>query len=91
MYQTVFDHGSLQRRNHRGKYGQTADADNAAMANFFGLLKLEIFCGEALVPKEDLKKRIERYFYSCNNGRIKQKLAGMCSVQYRTHASQSVA
>ncbi|MGK7379485.1 IS3 family transposase [Planococcus sp. 1R117A] len=66
-------------------------ADNAAMENFFGLLKQEMYYGEALVSYEELKKRIERYIYYYNNERIKQKLAGMSPVQYRTHASQLAA
>jgi putative transposase len=66
-------------------------ADNAAMENFFGLLKQEMYHGEALVPYEELKKRIERYISYYNNERIKQKLAGMSPVQYRTHTSQLAA
>ena len=66
-------------------------ADNAAMENFFGLLKQEMYYGEALVSYEELKKRIERYIDYYNNERIKQKLAGMSPVQYRTHASQLAA
>lgn len=66
-------------------------ADNAAMVNFFGLLKQEMYYGEALVSHEELKQRIERYIYYYNNERIKQKLTGMSPVQYRTHASQLAA
>ena len=39
----------------------------------------------------ELKKKIEKYIHYYNNERIKQKLAGMSPVQYRTHASQSAA
>lgn len=66
-------------------------ADNAAMENFFGLLKQEMYYGEALVSYEELKKRIERYLDYYNNERIKQKLAGMSPVQYRIQASQLTA
>lgn len=66
-------------------------ADNAAMENFFGLLKQEMYYGEALVPYEELRKRIDRYIAYYNNERIKQKLAGMSPVQYRTHTSQLAA
>lgn len=66
-------------------------ADNAAMENFFGLLKQEMYHGEALVSYEELKKRIDRYISYYNNERIKQKLAGMSPVQYRIHASQLAA
>ncbi|RNF38083.1 IS3 family transposase [Planococcus salinus] len=66
-------------------------ADNAAMENFFGLLKQEMYYGEAVVSYEELKQRIEQYITYYNNERIKQKLAGMSPVQYRTHASQLAA
>lgn len=66
-------------------------ADNAAMENFFGLLKQEMYYGEAIVSYEELKQRIERYIHYYNHERIKQKLAGMSPVQYRTHASQLAA
>lgn len=66
-------------------------ADNAAMENFFGLLKQEMYYGEALITYKELKKRIDRYIYYYNNERIKQKLAGMSPVKYRIHASQLAA
>jgi len=63
-------------------------ADNAAMENFFGLLKQEMYYGEELISYEALKLKIEQYINYYNNDRIKQKLAGMSPVQYRTYASQ---
>lgn len=66
-------------------------ADNAAMENFFGLLKQEMYYGEALVTFNELKQRIEQYITYYNNERIKQKLAGMSPVQYRIHASRLAA
>ncbi|WP_249646121.1 MULTISPECIES: IS3 family transposase [unclassified Lysinibacillus] len=66
-------------------------ADNAAMENFFGLLKQEMYYGEELVSYDVLKKKIEKYIHYYNNERIKQKLAGMSPVKYRTHASQLAA
>ncbi|SMQ61775.1 Transposase InsO and inactivated derivatives [Bacillus sp. OV166] len=65
--------------------------DNSPMENFFGLLKQEMYYGEALCPFEELKKRIEEYINYYNNKRIKQKLAGMSPVQYRIHTSQIAA
>ncbi len=62
--------------------------DNSPMENFFGLLKQEMYYGEALCTYEDLKEKIETYIHYYNNKRIKQKLAGMSPVQYRLHASQ---
>lgn len=66
-------------------------ADNAAMENFFGILKQEMYYGEVLIPFEELKEKIERYIDYYNNERIKQKLAGMSPVKYRTLASQLAA
>ena len=66
-------------------------ADNAAMENFFGLLKQEMYYGEERISYETLKKKIEKYIHYYNNERIKQKLTGMSPVQYRTHASQLAA
>ena len=65
--------------------------DNSLMENFFGLLKQEMYYGEALCTFEELKKKIELYIDYYNNERIKQKLAGMSPVQYRIHTSQSAA
>ena len=66
-------------------------ADNAAMENFFGLLKQEMYYGEELLSYEELKQKIERYIHYYNNERIKQKLAGMSPVQYRTYTNQLAA
>uniref|UniRef100_UPI0003629464 IS3 family transposase n=1 Tax=Paenisporosarcina sp. TG-14 TaxID=1231057 RepID=UPI0003629464 len=66
-------------------------ADNATMENFFGLLKQEMYYGEELMSYEELKKKIEGYIHYYNHERIKQKLAGMSPVNYRTHANQSAA
>lgn len=66
-------------------------ADNASMENFFGLLKQEMYYGEELLSYDALKQKIEVYINYYNNERIKQKLAGMSPVQYRTHASQLAA
>lgn len=61
------------------------------MENFFGLLKQEMYYGEEVVSYEALQKKIEQYMDYYNNERIKQKLAGMSPVKYRTHASQSAS
>ncbi|QGQ47057.1 IS3 family transposase [Metabacillus sediminilitoris] len=65
--------------------------DNSPMENFFGLMKQEMYYGEALCTFEELKQKIERYINYYNNKRIKQKLGGMSPVQYRIHTSQLVA
>ena len=66
-------------------------ADNASMENFFGILKQEMYYGEELVSYDELKRKIEVYIYYYNNIRIKQKLAGLSPVQYRTQTNQSAA
>ncbi|WP_142386509.1 IS3 family transposase [Bacillus sp. Marseille-P3661] len=65
--------------------------DNSPMENFFGILKQEMYYGEALCTVEELSERIKRYIDYYNNKRIKKKLEGMSPVQYRTHTSQLVA
>ncbi|SDI84047.1 IS3 family transposase, partial [Alteribacillus bidgolensis] len=65
--------------------------DNSPMENFFGLLKQEMYHGEARSSYEDLKKKIEEHIDYYNNKRIKQKLAGMSPVQYRIHTCQLAA
>nr|WP_245831954.1 IS3 family transposase [Oceanobacillus senegalensis] len=62
--------------------------DNSPMENFFGLLKQEMYHGEALCSFKELKNKIEKHIVYYNNKRIKQKLAGMSPVQYRNHTSQ---
>lgn len=47
--------------------------------------------GEELISYETLQKKIEKYIDYYNNDRIKQKLAGMSPVKYRTQASQLAA
>ncbi|ADU32113.1 Integrase catalytic region [Evansella cellulosilytica DSM 2522] len=64
--------------------------DNSPMENFFGLLKQEIYHGEALCTYEELKGKIEDYIDYYNHKRIKKKLAGKSPVQYRLHTSQLV-
>ena len=65
--------------------------DNSPMENFFGILKQEMYHGEALCSFNKLKAKIARYMDYYNNKRIKQKLAGMSPVQYRIHTSQLAA
>jgi len=66
-------------------------SDNAAMENFFGILKQEMYYGEKLLSYEELKLKIETYIDYYNNERIKVKLAGLSPVQYRTQTSQTAA
>ena len=66
-------------------------ADNAAMENFFGIMKQEMYHGEPLLSYHVLKQKVEDYLYYYNNERIKVKLAGLSPVQYRTQTSQLAA
>lgn len=66
-------------------------ADNAAMENFFGIVKQEMYYGEKLMAYDELKQKLEKYIYYYNNKRLKKKLAGLSPVQYRTQTSQSAA
>ncbi|SFJ65892.1 Transposase InsO and inactivated derivatives [Halobacillus dabanensis] len=68
---------------------KAACADNAAMENFFGILKQEMYYGEELVSYEELKSETEEYIYYYNNERIKEKLTGLSPVQFQTQTSQS--
>ncbi|MFS0865695.1 IS3 family transposase [Fredinandcohnia sp. 179-A 10B2 NHS] len=83
---TLKEHKVFQSMSRKGNC-----LDNSPMENFFGLLKQEMYYGEALCSYEELKKRIEEYISYYNNKRIKQKLAGMSPVQYRVHTSQLAA
>ncbi|MGP4083060.1 IS3 family transposase, partial [Pseudalkalibacillus sp. R45] len=64
-------------------------ADNAAMENFFGILKQEMYYGEALVSYEELESRVEEYIHWYNHERSKEKLDGLSPVEYRTQSIQS--
>jgi len=66
-------------------------SDNAAMENFFGIMKQEMYHGEPLKAYEELKKEIEEYIEWYNTIRGKQKLAGLSPVEYRTQTSQEAA
>lgn len=66
-------------------------ADNAVMENFFGILKQEMYHGEALVSYDALKSSVSEYIDWYNQVRSKEKLAGLSPVEYRTQTSQSAA
>lgn len=83
---TLKDYSVFQSMSRKGNC-----LDNSPMENFFGLLKQEMYYGEALCSFKELKKRIEEYIKYYNNKRIKQKLEGMSPVQYRVHTNQLAA
>lgn len=66
-------------------------ADNAAMENFFGILKQEMYHGEKMVSYGELESRISEYIDWYNQVRSKEKLAGLSPVEYRTQTSQLAA
>lgn len=57
--------------------------DNSPMENFFGLLKQEMFYGEAFDSYDTLKTHIETYIRYYNHDRVKVKLDGLSPVKYR--------
>lgn len=59
--------------------------DNAVMENFFGILKSELLYLQDFTSMEHFKQELVDYLDYYNNRRIKQKLKGMCPVQYRLH------
>lgn len=83
---TIKDHNIYQSMSRKATC-----ADNAIIENFFNILKQERYYGEKLLSYEDLKVKIVKYIYYYNHKRLKQKLAGLSPVQYRTQTSQSAA
>ena len=57
--------------------------DNAAMENFFGIMKQEMYYGFVYYSYEELKEAIEKYIAYYNHKRIKEKLGWMSPVEYR--------
>lgn len=60
--------------------------DNAAMENFFGLLKSELLYLQRFRSIEHFRLELEEYIDYYNNKRIKAALNNMSPTQYRTHA-----
>ncbi|CRH93852.1 Uncharacterised protein [Chlamydia trachomatis] len=62
--------------------------DNGMMESFFGILKSEMFYGyeEFYKSLEELESAIKEYIVYYNNKRIKTKLKGLSTVQYRTQS-----
>ena len=60
--------------------------DNGAMENFFGRLKVEMFCGEKFENVDSFIDELKNYINYYNNDRISMKLKGMSPAQYRTHS-----
>ncbi len=60
--------------------------DNAAMENFFGILKSELLYLQTFKSIDHFTAELKKYIDYYNNHRIKAKLKGMSPVQYRTHS-----
>ncbi|WP_323054431.1 IS3 family transposase [Pseudoalteromonas sp. B530] len=60
--------------------------DNTVAANFFTLLKSEMYHGHYFDSAEQLMACIDEYIDYYNNDRIKVKLKGMIPVEYRNQA-----
>ncbi len=61
--------------------------DNCVMENFFSLLKSELLYLQIFESIEHFKEGLEEYIYYYNHKRIKGKLKGLSSVQYRPQPS----
>ena len=57
--------------------------DNAAIESFFGTLKAECYYLNEYKSVEELKRDITSYIDYYNNLRIKEKLGGLSTVEYR--------
>lgn len=73
----------------RTRKGRLPKLDKRVMGNFFGRLKVEMFCGEKFESVHPFIDRLKVYIRYCNSDRISAKLKGMSPVQYRIH-SQSI-
>lgn len=63
--------------------------DNAPMESFFGIMKQEMYYGEALKSYDDLKKAIEHYIADYNQSRLKRKLGRQSPVAFRENQGYS--
>ncbi|PEL22166.1 IS3 family transposase [Bacillus toyonensis] len=63
--------------------------DNAVIENFFGIMKSELLYLNEFESVEHFKRELAKYIDYYNHKRIKAKLKGMSSVQYRTHTQET--
>lgn len=57
--------------------------DNSVMENFFGIMKQEMYYGEAYYSYNELKEAIDKYIVYYNKQRIKEKLGWLSPIEYR--------
>lgn len=87
-YQMTAWQQTLKRRKIKQSMSRKGNClDNAAMENFFSILKSELFYLKKFDSILTLKRDIIKYIYYYNNDRIKLKLNGFSPVQYRTKAA----
>ena len=89
-----YQHQSYQQRLKNNGIKQSMSRkgnsmDNGMMENFFEILKTEMFYDQEDNYKtlDDLRKAIDDYIYYYNYDRIKVKLKGLFSVNYRLQFS----
>jgi len=78
------DKGIRQRMSRKGNC-----LDNTAMERFFAILKSKLLYLQGFTSMGHFKQGLVSYLGYYNNRRIKQKLKGMCPVDYRLHTLQS--
>ena len=87
QYQHQYYHQFLEDKGIQPSMSRKGNSpDNGMMESFFGILKSEMFYGyeKTLHSLEQLEQSIIDYIDYYNNKRIKVKLKGRISVQYRT-------
>lgn len=78
------EHNIVQSMSRKGNC-----LDNAAMENFFGRLKVEMFYGEKFATVDEFIEKLKEYIDYYNNERISLKLKGLSPVRYRTQSQMN--
>jgi len=78
---TLKENGVIQSMSRKGNC-----LDNAAMENFFGLLKSELLYLQKFSSIENFELELKNYIHYYNNFRIKEKLKGLSPVMFRTQS-----
>jgi Transposase and inactivated derivatives len=85
IYQNMLrEKGLVQSMSRKGNC-----LDNAAMENFFGLLKSELLYLRKFSSMAEFVSELKKYIDYYNNDRIKIKLNGMSPVAFRTQTVQT--
>ncbi|CUB12529.1 Integrase core domain protein [Bacillus cereus] len=78
------NYGITQSMSHKGNC-----YDNAVIENFFGIMKSEFLYRKEFESITHFKQELGKYIECYNHQRIKAKLEGMSSVQYRAHTLEA--